>query len=303
MELQWPLILFTFFLCLAGGAAIIQGVLTLMGKGKDLQKIMLIVAAASTVIGGIAVFFHLQHWERIFNAFSALLVGNGMAISGITFELWGCVIILLAVLLYFLFMNRSEEGVAPKWCAVLLVIAGVALPTLTGTSYLMNSIPSWNTPLLPVYYLLNAVLFGGLIALVAAAKVGDTEVSGLSANISMGSAVALLVVLLAYAGIITSFGQFGDIQYYFDPVHPDTAMANSAGVNASIMAGSLAPMYWGLAIAVGLVIPAVLAFMARKAEGSKTLTLGACALVCAIVGSFAWRAILYIVAISIFAMY
>ena len=34
MEIQWPLILFTFFNCLAGGIFLMQGILTLSGKGK-----------------------------------------------------------------------------------------------------------------------------------------------------------------------------------------------------------------------------------------------------------------------------
>ena len=37
MEIQWPLILFTFFNCLAGGIFLMQGILTLSGKGKAVQ--------------------------------------------------------------------------------------------------------------------------------------------------------------------------------------------------------------------------------------------------------------------------
>ena len=37
MEIQWPLILFTFFNCLASGIFLVQGILTLAGKGKAMQ--------------------------------------------------------------------------------------------------------------------------------------------------------------------------------------------------------------------------------------------------------------------------
>ena len=37
MEIQWPLILFTFFNCLASGIFLVQGILTLSGKGKAMQ--------------------------------------------------------------------------------------------------------------------------------------------------------------------------------------------------------------------------------------------------------------------------
>ena len=92
MNPEWPLILFTFFLCLSGGILGAQGLLTVLGKGKKMQNVALIAALATLVIGGICVFMHLQHWERIFNAFGALLAGNGYGVSGITLEQWGCVI-------------------------------------------------------------------------------------------------------------------------------------------------------------------------------------------------------------------
>ena len=103
----------------------------------------LIAALATLVIGGICVFMHLQHWERIFNAFGALLAGNGYGVSGITLELWGCVVEFIAIALFFLFARRAEDGVAPKWAGILAIIVGLALPMVTGDSYLMPSLPTW----------------------------------------------------------------------------------------------------------------------------------------------------------------
>ena len=152
MNPEWPLILFTFFLCLSGGILGAQGLLTVLGKGKKMQNVALIAALVTLVVGGICVFMHLQHWERIFNAFGALLAGNGYGVSGITLELWGCVIEFIAIVLFFLFARRAEDGVAPKWVGVLAIIVGLALPMVTGDSYLMPSLPTWDTPLLIVYY-------------------------------------------------------------------------------------------------------------------------------------------------------
>ena len=46
--------------------------------------------------------------------------------SGITIELIFVIIFGIAVVLYFLMMRRSEEGVAPKWCAILAIVVSVA---------------------------------------------------------------------------------------------------------------------------------------------------------------------------------
>lgn len=76
MELQWPLILFTFFLCVAGGTLAMQGLLTVLGRGKQMQLPSLVVAAVALVIGGISVFLHLEHWERIFNGLRPSVLGH-----------------------------------------------------------------------------------------------------------------------------------------------------------------------------------------------------------------------------------
>ena len=303
MELEWPLIFFTFFLCLCGGTMAIQGLLILLGKGEKMQKLSLISSAIFLVVGGIAVFTHLEHWERLFNAFGSVLTGNGTAISGITLELWGCVIFALMLVLYFLFMRRSESGVAPKWCAVLAIIVGIALPAVTGDSYLMIAIPAWDTPLLIVYYICNAVLLGSIVAMIISAVVKDSDACTIVSRVALVAGVVSIIVVIAYAAQIASFGQYGEIEYYFDPTHPDTAMVDSAAVNASVLTGSLAGLFWGLAVVVGLLVPVVLAFVVQRGAGDKALPAAAGTAVCAVAGSIAWRCILYLVAISIFALY
>jgi DMSO reductase anchor subunit len=89
MELQWPLILFTFFMCLSSGILFAQSVLALKGEGRAFQNTSLVASFVAMVVGGIAVFLHLQHWERIFNGF-------GHITSGITQELIGVVLLFLA---------------------------------------------------------------------------------------------------------------------------------------------------------------------------------------------------------------
>ncbi len=304
MELEWPLILFTFFLCLCGGTMAVQGALMLVGKGEKMQKLSLVVSAVALVVGGISVFTHLEHWERIFNAFGALLTGNALSVSGITLELWGCVAFALMLVLFFLFMRRSEDGRAPKWCAVLAIVVGLALPAVTGDSYLMIAIPAWDTPLLIVYYVCNAVFLGSLASMVIASVCKDEDARSFASKIALASGAASLVVVVAYAALINSFGQYGEIDYYFDPSHPDTAMVDSAAVTSSIMTGSLAGAFWGLAVAVGTAVPVALAFLVgKRKDDEKSLPLAGGAFACSVVGSFAWRCILYVVALSVFALY
>ena len=299
METQWPLVIFTLFVCLTCGLLASMSILAIKGQGRDLQMPALITSFASLVIGGIGAFLHLEHWERIFNGF-------GHITSGITLEFIGCIVFAVVLVLYFLMMRRAEDGMAPKWCGVLAIVVGLALPVITGMSYLMASLPSWNTPLLPVYYLANTVFMGGLTALVIAGLTNDDSAKDLGVKVALAGGALQLIAVFTYAFIINgSAGLYSaDIQYYFDPTLPDVAMVDRASIVGSIFAGANAVMFWLGTVAVGLVAPLVLTWLAKKVEtGKKLAAYAGVALACVAVGGLCWRVILYVVAISIFALY
>ncbi len=238
MEIQWPLILFTFFNCLAGGIFLMQGILTLSGKGKAMQLASCISAIVALAIGGLSVFFHLQHPLRMLNGF-------GHITSGITIELIFVIVFAIAVVLYFLMMRRSEEGVAPKWCAVLAIVVSLALPFATGDSYLMSAIPVWDTMLLPLYYVVATVMLGGLAAMIIAGATKADDAVKLSATVAFIGAVVCAVVSVIYAVAISGMGaNYTEMQYYLMSAIPvwDTMLLPLYYVVATVMLGGLAAM-------------------------------------------------------------
>ncbi|EGT4187612.1 hypothetical protein EPL73_21195, partial [Clostridioides difficile] len=64
MELQWPLILFTTLVAWSAGLFGTQALMALRGGGDRAQLPALVTAIVLLAAGGIAVFFHLEHWER-----------------------------------------------------------------------------------------------------------------------------------------------------------------------------------------------------------------------------------------------
>ena len=72
----------------------------------------------------------------------------------------------MAVLMVALFvMLRKSEGVpdavaAPKWLAVLMIIASVVTVLVTGHSYMMEARPAWDTVLGPLSLLGVACVLG-----------------------------------------------------------------------------------------------------------------------------------------------
>lgn len=297
MELHWPLILFTFFVCLASGILFAQGLLTTLGKGKKMQLASLAASLVSLVVGGIAVFMHLQHWERIFNGF-------GHITSGITLEFIGCVVFFIALVVFFLMMRRSETGEAPKWCGIMAMVVALAMVVVMGDSYLMAALPAWNTPLLIVFYVCNMVFMSGFAALAIAAFVKEEGVTDILAKVALAGSVLEIAAVAIYAFVISSqAGAYTDLGLYFDPTLPDIAMVDVAAI-INVLSGETAPLFWAGAVAVGGIAPLVLALLAVKAGESKpVLPYAVGGLALATIGGICWRCVLYIVAVSVFAVF
>ena len=87
-----------------------------------------ITSAALLVVGGIAVFFHLEHWERIFNGFGHLT-------SGITQELIAIIVLFVAMVVYFVYLRRGgDDAKVPTWLAAIGLVLAVVLVAVMGHS-------------------------------------------------------------------------------------------------------------------------------------------------------------------------
>ena len=211
------------------------------------------------------------------------------------------IVFAIAVVLYFLMMRRSEEGVAPKWCAILAIVVSLALPFATGDSYLMSAIPVWDTMLLPLYYVVATVMLGGLAAMIIAGATKAEDAVKLSATVAFIGAVVCAVVSVIYAVAISGMGaNYTEMEYYFDPTLPDVAMRQSEQITGAILAGEHAVAFWLGNIVVGCAVPAVLAalVMCGKVPSEKALAVAVIALVCAVIGTIVWRVLLYEVAVN-----
>ena len=138
MEIQIPLVIFTSFLAWAAGIFGTQCILALQKRGGAVQLPALICSAAVLVVGGIAVVFHLTHPFNLFNGF-------GHITSGITQELIAIVLLAVAMVLFFLMLRRSEDNTVPQWLAVVGIVLVLVLIVAMGHSYMMPSLPAWDT--------------------------------------------------------------------------------------------------------------------------------------------------------------
>ena len=299
MELQWPLILFTTLVAWSAGLFGTQALMAVFGVGKRAQVPAWVASAVLLAAGGIAVFFHLEHWERIFNGFGHLT-------SGITQELIAIVVLAVAAVAYLVLMRKSDDGASvPKWLAWVAVALSVVLVAVMAHSYTMAARPAWDSALWILYVLGNACVLGPatFLLVLAAGGPGDqpadraADAGAPAGRTALAGAALNALAALAFAIFLQlSAGSFADVGLYFDPTHPTKAMADAAATVAS-----QAPLLWLGAVAVGAIVPLAAAFLGRRTGNWKLWV--PVAIAAALVGAVCMRVVFYNLGLSVFMFY
>ena len=296
MEIQTPLVLFTLFLCLTCGLMGFQGVLLVQGKGsRKFHLATIITTAVALVVGGIAVFTHLKHWERIFNGF-------GHITSGITHELILVVVIVIALLALFLKVRKADpkEALNAKAFGIVFIVIALVGGFVTAHSYDMYARPAWSNVYLYLYYYASMFLLGaaGIWTLATVLKEGEEicRPAALWTFISAVFAAVVCVLGMHFIATIEPTTIEGITFYTYDPTHPAVDPARDL---AAAWSGSSATLFWLGAVVVGCIIPALIAALAYfKKSLAQNAGLAAVALVAAIAGGVCYRVALYVVGIA-----
>lgn len=253
MELQWPLILFTTFIAWSAGTFGAQGVLAIKGERFKAQLPLLIAELVIMAIGGIAVFFHLQHWERIFNGF-------GHISSGITQELIGIILMVVVMVVYFAQLRQRDDGTVPKWCGVLAIAVALVLIVAMGHSYMMASRPAWDSVVQICSLFGAACVLGPATVAACMAFCGDdpNAISPFVLGGSIVNAVATIGYLVVMGAAQSAYVSVG---YYYDPTQIARGMIDFESATG-LFAGMRGPL---VVVTVVLVLVAVvLALIARR---------------------------------------
>ena len=141
-------------------------------------------------VGGIAVFFHLEHWERIFNGFGHLT-------SGITQELIAIIVLFVAMVVYFVYLRRGgDDAKVPTWLAAVGLVLAVVLVAVMGHSYMMASLPAWDS-VLQIGSLLGAACGFGPATMAVLCAVKDESLD-YTAKVNVIGQIVNVVLVVAY---------------------------------------------------------------------------------------------------------
>ncbi|WP_455235712.1 dimethyl sulfoxide reductase anchor subunit family protein [Senegalimassilia anaerobia] len=280
MMAELPLALFTTLAPIGAGAFIALAVAFFTTKFSDeqLKKIdrMTTIPVVVLVAGFICAFFHLASPMHAFGVFA------GLGASPLSNELLAGVVFAVLAIVYWIvaLAGKLGEGARKGFAAVVAVMA-VVFACFTGAAYMMETIASWNTPMVPVAVLGFSLLGGVSLGVLVLALSGALE-DAAKGGFKMAAPVVLVVgLVLGVAGLLVQ-------------VMSVSGMGNALVDGADLVAAASAPMWIGV---VCMVVAAAAAFMALR--NSKSTALAAAAPVLAIVGVFAARLAFYAVQLSV----
>ena len=280
MMAELPLALFTTLAPVGAGAFIALAVAFFTTKFSDeqLKKIdrMTTIPVVVLVAGFICAFFHLASPMHAFGVFA------GVGASPLSNELLAGVVFAVLAIVYWIvaLAGKLGEGARKGFAAVVAVMA-IVFACFTGAAYMMETIASWNTPMVPVAVLGFSLLGGICLGVFVLALSGALEDAAKGGFKMAALAVLIVGLVLGVAGLLVQ-------------VMSVSGMGNALVDGADLVAAASAPMWIGV---VCMVVAAAAAFMALR--NTKSTALAAAAPVLAVVGVFAARLAFYAVQLSV----
>lgn len=198
---------------------------------------------------------------------------------------WGVIILSGFIPIAFLYgAALNEITFVGRWAKKYLVhleiigsVLAVATAGYTGVLIaVINGVPFWNTPLMPVLFMASAMSTGLAVAMIGAAIIDIRTIRTLS-NFALGH-----VIFLAVEGLVLGLLIFMSL----------TRSVEAAESAKMLISGNLSPYFWSLVVIAGIVIPFILSIVEYREFGEmpKALVVGADLLV--LVGGMSLRALI-----------
>lgn len=276
---ELPLALFTTLAPLGAGAFVALACAFFTTKLEDgqLKKVdrASIIPLAIVIVGFICAFFHLAN---PLNA-PSVFMGAGSPMSNEIIV--GCLFTLVAIV-YVIVANLGKLSASARkgFSAVVAVLAAV-FAVFTGMAYVMSTIATWNTPLVPVQ-MLGFCLVGG-----AATAALVLACAGVWPNVRKGSFKTALAVVAAAGAVLAIVGLAGQLACA-------SGMGNALVSGADLVSAALLPAIVGLVL---IVVAAACVVVALKKDSATALA--AVAVIAAVAGIFLARMAFYAIQMSV----
>lgn len=240
---ELPLAIFTTLAPLGAGAFVVLAVaacsLKLDGDALKAVDRFSLIPAALVLVGFIASFFHLAaplHAVGVFAGIGHSPLSNEIAVGAVFFVAMALYVILGLA-------GKLTPKVRRPFAAVVAVLA-LVFAVFTGLAYMMPTIPSWNSPLVPIEMLAMALLGGTPVGMLVLSLAGALE----KRTSHMVKSLAFMLVLIGFVGsavaLVGHFDMLGELwspavagATLADPVMPFMAAAAVCAVIVAVLMG------------------------------------------------------------------
>ncbi len=283
LESAWGWLIISYlFLAGAGAGAFISAVachLLAPDWSKSLARAGSLASGPLVALGTMCLVLDLEAglwepWRQIYlmNNFNSMIAWGVLILSGF----------IPVSLLYGAALNEITfvGKIAKKYLFPLEIIGSIlAVATAGYTGVLiavMNGVPFWNTPLMPVLFMASAMSTGLAVAMIGAAIIDIRTIKTLS-NFALGH-----VIFLAIEGLVLGLLIFMSL----------SRSAEAASSAWMLIAGPLSPYFWTLVVIVGVLIPFVLSIVEYLEYGEMPKALVVSADLLVLVGGMSLRALI-----------
>lgn len=276
---EMPLALFSTLAPMGAGAFLVLALAFSVGsfKPEELKRIdkMTLIPFLFAVVGFIAAFFHLA------SPVHALGVFANTGASPLSNELVaGCIFMVAAIVYVILALTGKLAGAVRTGCAWAVAVLGLIFAVFTGMAYLMDTIQSWNTPLVPLEMLAFAVAGGACVGAMTLAFAG--------VSFPEEKTLGMAVMVLTLAGVVLG-AVFACMQTFAVSGMENYVMDGAAVVGGVVM--------WLVCAVVCLLAAGAFNIMALK--GKSASTFATVAVVLAFAGILLARLVFYATEFSV----
>jgi polysulfide reductase chain C len=282
-ESAWGWLIVSYlFLAGAGAGAFVSAVacdLLAPDWSKTLARAGSLAAGPLVAVGTVCLVLDLeaglwQPWRQVY------LVSN--LSSMIT---WGVIILSLFIPVAFIYAAALNEltvvgRYARKYLRHLEVVGGfLAVATAGYTGVLIavvNGVPFWNTPAMPVLFMASAMSTGLAVAMIGAAIIDISTIRTMS-SFALGH-----VIFLSVEGLVLMLLIFLSL----------TRSVEAAASATMLISGALSPYFWALVVVVGIAVPYILSIVEYYEYGKMPKALVVGADLCVLIGGMSLRALI-----------
>ena len=259
----WQPALYLFLGGMGAGAFVMAAVLYLIDQKRH-AKIVCISMGASVVCLGVGLLLLLSEliqparglmmWQSFSHFTSWMTYGAWGAFAAII--VFGLSTVLAVGKVQKRFVRSESQAkrfvLVRKTLAVVGIALGVFVAVYTGMLLMMApGVPLWNTPLLPCLCAVSGIDTGGALVELVAVLLAKKD--------SLASRARMLMERIVVGLVVAECVVLGCLLFSMAGGEGSIVAATAAQSAEMLMAGVLAPYFWSLVVACGLVLPLVMA--------------------------------------------